>query len=88
MVDLMGFGAASIAEQDATYPAIAARSANRKVSLRPSLAPQRKADRAAVERAASKREDDAWRASRVAWLAVRHALGGDVVVDEPLGVSS
>jgi outer membrane protein TolC len=43
-------------------------------------APQELRDAQRVDRAARNREDEAWRAHWVAWLAVRRALGGDAVL--------
>ncbi len=43
-------------------------------------APQELRDARRAERAARNREDDAWRAHAVAWVAMRRALGGDVAV--------
>lgn len=46
-------------------------------------APQELRDAQRGERAAVNREDDAWQAHWVAWLAVRRAVGGGVRLDAP-----
>jgi outer membrane protein TolC len=57
---------------------------NARVRLAAGVAPpQELRDAQRVERAARNREDDAWRAHWVAWLAVRRALGGDVDLRPP-----